>query len=174
MYCYYAEGKIHARIVHCTGPTDAPTQKRSKRISWTWRQGKASLCIRKTTQLERLTSHHLRWTRRRKLTLLLRRKSRKETSSTSTAFLSVGWPNYSHLVPLGPKTCWQSSSLLVAILILVLRSSHLPFPSQHMYFYEDYMDSGSVATNLNGSSIMDAPSTPERFVNAVAGPSRLT
>jgi len=43
----------------------------------------------------------------------------------------------------------------------------------HMYFYEDYMDATSVTTNLNINGNPDTASTPERFVNAVAGPSRL-
>ena len=43
---------------------------------------------------------------------------------------------------------------------------------QHMYFYEDYMDTTDVATNLNGNTTHDV-STPEPLANAVAGPSRL-
>jgi len=45
----------------------------------------------------------------------------------------------------------------------------------HMYFYEDYMDTEDVATNLNGNGTQHttAASSPDSFVNAVAGPSRL-
>ena len=47
-----------------------------------------------------------------------------------------------------------------------------------MYFYEDYMDLGNIATNLNGSHggthDEEMTSTTDGFVNAVAGPSRLT
>lgn len=62
---------------------DAPVQKRSKRISWTWRPDKASRYTRRTTQLGRLMSHHSRWTLRKKLILRPRRKFRKGILYTS-------------------------------------------------------------------------------------------
>jgi len=43
----------------------------------------------------------------------------------------------------------------------------------HMYFYEDYMDSADVTSNLDGNGPEDTASTAERSTNAVAGPSRL-
>lgn len=42
-----------------------------------------------------------------------------------------------------------------------------------MYFYEDYLDTAEVATNLNYNGTYDTFSSPEPFANAVAGPSRL-
>ena len=53
-----------------------------------------------------------------------------------------------------------------------LESDSLRF-TQHMYFYEDYMEATAVTTNLNSNGNPDTASTPGRFVNAVAGPSRL-
>ena len=42
-----------------------------------------------------------------------------------------------------------------------------------MYFYEDYLDTAEVATNLDDNGVHDTLSSPEFFTNAVAGPSRL-
>lgn len=44
-----------------------------------------------------------------------------------------------------------------------------------MYFYEDYLDTADVATNLlDDNGTQGTVTMPEHFVNAVAGPSRLT